>query len=116
MRITLKGRHVEITDDIRDYALAKLRKLERKHADPTSELEVELHLERSDHVAAATLHAKGRTLRAKEKGSGFKEALDLLSANLERQVQRYRDKRNPRERAHIAKRHEPSEPIARPSD
>lgn len=108
MQITVKGRHIEVGGQDRDYALLKLGKLEKRLSDPANKLEVELYVERNDHIAEGTLWAKGKTLRAKEKGAGFKEALDLMAKDLERQVQRYRDKREPRERAHIAKRHEPT--------
>jgi putative sigma-54 modulation protein len=53
------------------------------------------------HIAEATIFAKGPTLRAREEARDFKAAIDELVDNLERQVQRYRDKRRrePRRRA-----------------
>ncbi|MCP9486615.1 MAG: ribosome-associated translation inhibitor RaiA [Gaiellaceae bacterium MAG52_C11] len=101
MRLQVKGRNVEVTDQIRRYAEEKLGRLERQLADPT-QLELELAVEHNpsiadDHVAEATIWTKGPTLRASERSTAFESSIDQLVAKLERQVQRYRAKRSRRE-------------------
>ena len=70
MRLQVKGKNVEVSDAIRDYAEEKLGKLERQLADPTR-VELELAVEQNpsiadNHVAEATIWTKGPTLRARE--------------------------------------------------
>src|SRR6266480_2546888 len=100
MRLQVKGRNVEVSEQIRTYAEQKLGKLERQLNDPTR-VEVELAVERNpsisaNHVAEATVWTKGPVLRARESSGDMKASIDQLVDKLERQVKRYRDKRRPR--------------------
>jgi ribosome hibernation promoting factor len=100
MRLQVKGRNVEVSEQIRTYAQEKLRKLDRLVADPTR-VELELALEKNpkiaaNHIAEATVWTKGPVLRARESSSDMKASIDQLVDKLERQVKRYREKRRPR--------------------
>lgn len=97
MRLQVKGRNVEVSDSLKDYARQKLGKLE-KHLDDASRLELELQVERNpsiseNQVAEATIWTKGPVLRARESSSDMKASIDLLVEKLERQARRYREKR-----------------------
>lgn len=97
MRLQVKGKNVEVTDSIREYAEEKLSKLGRQLADPTR-VELELAVERNpsisaNHVAEATIWTKGPVLRAREASADHKASIDQLVDKLERQVKRYREKR-----------------------
>jgi putative sigma-54 modulation protein len=97
MRLQVKGKNLEVSDSIRSYAEKKLGKLERQLADPT-QVELELSLERNPsiapkHIAEATIWTKGPTLRAREASHDMKASIDQLVDKLERQVTRYRQKR-----------------------
>ncbi len=101
MRLQVKGRNVEVSDQIRRYAEEKLGRLERQLADPT-QLELELAVEHNpsiadDHVAEATIWTKGPTLRASERSTAFESSIDQLVEKLARQVKRDRAKRSRRE-------------------
>ena len=100
MRLQVKGKNVEVTDSIREYAEEKLSKLGRQLADPTR-VELELAVERNpsisqNHVAEATIWTKGPILRAREASADHRASIDQLVDKLERQVKRYRDKRRSR--------------------
>jgi putative sigma-54 modulation protein len=100
VRLQVKGKNVEVTDSIREYAEEKLSKLGRQLADPTR-VELELAVERNpsisqNHVAEATIWTKGPILRAREASADHKASIDQLVDKLERQVKRYREKRRPR--------------------
>ena len=100
MRLQVKGRNVEVSDSIRQYAQQKLGKLERQLDDPTR-VELELAVERNpsisaNHVAEATIWTKGPILRAREASVDHKASIDQLVEKLERQVKRYREKRRSR--------------------
>jgi putative sigma-54 modulation protein len=96
MRLDVKGRNVDVTPDLRDYAEKKVGKLARQLADPTH-VEVELAVEKNpsiadNHVAEATVWTKGPVLRAREASSDMRASIDQLVDKLERQVVRYRQK------------------------
>lgn len=104
MQLDVKGKNVEVNDSIRTYAERKLRKLERRLHDSTR-VELELAEERNpsiadSQVAEATVHLKGRTLRARETARDMKAAIDELADKLSRQVRDLHDKRVDR-RKHV---------------
>jgi putative sigma-54 modulation protein len=97
VRLQVKGKNVEVSDSLKDYARQKLGKLE-KHLNETSRLELELQVEKNpsisaNQVAEATIWTKGPVLRARESSTDMKASIDLLVEKLERQARRYRDKR-----------------------
>ena len=97
MQLHVKGRNLEVNDSIRSYVERKLQKLDRRVHDLT-EVEIELAVEKNpsiadSHVAEATVHLKGRTLRARETARDMKAAVDELSDKLVRQVRDHHDKR-----------------------
>jgi putative sigma-54 modulation protein len=100
MRLQVKGKNVEVSEAIRTYAEEKLARLDRQLADPTR-VELELAVEKNpsisaNHIAEATVWTKGPVLRAKEASSDMRASIDLLVDKLERQVSRYREKRQDR--------------------
>ena len=100
MNLQVKGRNVEVSDQIRQYAEDKLGKLDRLVNDPTR-IELELAVEKNpsiadNQIAEATVWTKGPVLRARESSGDMKASIDQLVDKLERQVKRYRDKRRPR--------------------
>ena len=97
MRLQVKGKNVEVTESLKDYALQKLGKLE-KHLNDAARLELELQVEKNpsisqNQVAEATVWTKGPVLRARESSTDMKASIDQLVEKLERQARRYRDKR-----------------------
>jgi putative sigma-54 modulation protein len=97
VRLQVKGKNVDVTDSLKDYALQKLGKLD-KHLNDAARLELELHVEKNpsiseNQVAEATIWTKGPILRARESSTDMKASIDQLVNKLERQAQRYREKR-----------------------
>ena len=93
MQLHVKGRNLEVSEAIRNYAQEKLSKLERQLKDPRVELE--LTVERNPSIAAsqvaeATIWTKGPVLRAREASHDMRASIDQLVDKLERQVTRYR--------------------------
>src|SRR5207237_720138 len=83
MRLQVKGKNVEVTPTIRDYAERKLAKLGKQLAEQT-QVEVELSEQRNpsiadSHVAEATIFTKGPTLRAREASPDMKASIDQLA-------------------------------------
>ena len=104
MRLQVKGKNVEISPSIREYAERKLSKLEKQLAVET-QVEVELSEQKNpsisaSHIAEATVFAKGSTLRVREATPDMKASIDQLAVKLERQVKRYREQRIVEPRRH----------------
>jgi ribosome hibernation promoting factor len=104
MRLQVKGRNLEVSEQIRSYAEDKLGKLDRLVSDPTR-IELELLVETNpsiadNNVAEATVWTKGPVLRAREASGDMKASIDQLVDKLERQVKRYREKRREAPRRH----------------
>lgn len=97
MRLQVTARNGHVDDSVRRYAEGKLGKLDRRVHDLTL---VELTLSREknpsiadDHLAEAIIYTKGPNIVAREAASTYEAAIDKLLDKLERQVERYRDKR-----------------------
>ena len=104
MRLQVKGKNLEVSPSIREYAERKLEKLNKQLAEPTQvELELSEHRNPSiadSQIAEATIFTKGPTLRAREATSDMKASIDQLVDKLERQVKRYREMRRVEPRRH----------------
>ena len=97
MQLQVKGKNIDLSPDLVRYAERKIGKLNKLLADPTPVV-VELAVERNpsnanNQIAEATIWTKGPVLRAREASTDMKASIDQLAHKLERQVERYRDKR-----------------------
>jgi putative sigma-54 modulation protein len=115
MRLQIKAQHEDLPDGVRAYAEKRLRKLDRRLHDLTH-VEVTLSRERNpsisdDHTAEGIVHTKGPTLVARESALTYEAAVDRLVDKLERQVERYRDKRTHEPRRNAQKRELAPAPI-----
>jgi ribosome hibernation promoting factor len=104
MRIEVKGRNLQVTDELRECVVRRMDKI-GKQVSELAMLEVEVADTRTptDPVTAeATLQLKGTTLRAKSASQDAKHAINLVSEDLARQVKRHRDKRRGRRESRAA--------------
>jgi putative sigma-54 modulation protein len=104
MRIEVKGRNLQVTDELRECIERRFDKVGKQVSDQAT-LEVEVADERvpGDPVTAeAALHLKGTTLRAKESSKDAKSAVNLVAEDMARQVKRHRDKRRGRRETRAA--------------
>jgi putative sigma-54 modulation protein len=106
MRISVKGRNLPVTDELREHVTRRFDKVARQVSE-LAELEVEVFQERNPaiankQVAEATLHLKGVTLRARDASPEMMHSVNLVSDELAKQVKRHRDKRRGRREARAA--------------
>lgn len=98
MRIQVKAHRGHVSEAVRAYAEKRLGKLERRLYAGTL-VEVTMSREnnpsiRNDHTAEAVVHTKGPpNIVAHESAETYEAAIDRLVDKLERQIERYRDKR-----------------------
>jgi putative sigma-54 modulation protein len=97
MRLQVKARRGHLSEQVRTYTEKRFSKLGRRLYEGTL---VEVTLERlnnrsirDDHVAEGVVHAKGSNIVARESAETYEAAVDRLVDKLERQIERYRDKR-----------------------
>src|SRR5918994_2257414 len=100
MRIEIRGRNVEVTDELREHIVKRFRRVGKQVSD-LAVLDVELSEERNpaiadSQVAEATLHLKGVTLRAHEASPEMMHTIHELAEDIRRQVKRHREKRRKR--------------------
>ena len=100
MELTVRGRGVRVTEQMRAKAAHKLGRLSR--LDPRAErVEVEIISERNPRLDGAkrlegTMALPRHTVRARASAADLDSALDMLAERLERQVRDYRAKRKKR--------------------
>ncbi len=100
MRIEIRGRNVEVTEELRDQVTKRFRRV-GKQVSELATLDVELIEERNPsiadkQVAEATLHLKGVTLRAREASPEMMHSIHELAEDIRRQVKKHREKRRKR--------------------
>ena len=100
MRIDVRGRNVQVSDELRDAVVSRFKRVGKQVSDLAT-LDVEIYEERNpsiadSQVAEATLHLKRVTLRAREASPEMLHSIHALAEDLRRQVKRHRDKRRKR--------------------
>ena len=100
MRIDVRGRNVEVTDELREAVVSRFRRVGKQVSDLAT-LEIKLREERNPRiadrmVAEATLVLKGTTLRAKEASPDMLHSIHELAEDIRRQVKKHREKRRKR--------------------
>ena len=97
MRVQVKAHRGHVSEKVRVYAEKRLGKLERRlYADTLVEVTMSRENNpsiRNDHTAEAVVHTKGPNIVAHESAETYEAAIDRLVDKLERQIERYRDKR-----------------------
>ena len=91
MKITFKGKHIEVTDAMRNYIEKRLYKIER-HFDHILEVIVTLRVEKNSQIVEATLQASRALIRAEEETDDMYSSIDKVADKLERQVKKYKEK------------------------
>ena len=91
MQVNITGRHLEITDALRDYVEEKFDRLER-HFDRIIAVQVILQVEKLKQKAEAALHVAGREVVANAEHGDMYAAIDLLVDKLDRQLIKHKEK------------------------
>ena len=91
MNLNISGHHVEVTPPLREYVLAKLKRVER-HFDKLISAEVVLTVEKLRQKAEATIHASGADLHAEAIDGDMYAAIDLLMDKLDQQTRKHKEK------------------------
>ena len=84
MRISISGKHLEISSYMREVAEKKLSKLDRYFPQDT-EAQVTLSVEKSRHIVEVTIPHGNRLIRAEEVSTDMYASLDNVLDKLEKE-------------------------------
>jgi putative sigma-54 modulation protein len=97
--IEIFGKNMEVTDTLHDYVTKKVSKLDR-YLNDINDARVDLAYSKSARsaadrqVAQITIRGKGFILRSEERSDDIFYALDTAVDKMQRQIERYKGKRN----------------------
>jgi putative sigma-54 modulation protein len=89
--VTITGRHVEITDPLRDHVNERLDHA-CKLLDKISSAHVTVSVEKSRHLVEISIHSHGTTLHAKEETHDMYSSIDQAVDKIETQAKRLKEK------------------------
>jgi putative sigma-54 modulation protein len=92
MNLNLTGHHLDITPALRTYVQEKLGRV-RRHFDHVIDAHVVLSVDKLRQKAEVTLHVRGKDIHCASEDLDLYAAIDLLVDKLDRQVLKYKDKR-----------------------
>jgi putative sigma-54 modulation protein len=97
MEFIVKGRNIDLTDDLKQMAEKKIRARVEKYCPKVVQVEVELSQEKNpkiakNKIAEVTVITTGEIIRSKESGTEMHEAIDKVADKLELRIKKYRGK------------------------
>ena len=92
MQLNITGRHIDVTDALRNYVTTKVARLER-HYDHITNVQVVLAVDKAAQMAEAIVHAgHGHEIFADAEADNLYAAIDALSDKLDRQIVKHKEK------------------------
>ncbi len=91
MNVQVSGHHVEVTQPIRDYVLAKLERVQR-HFDQVIEINVILSVQKLRQKAEISVHMPGKDIHVESDDEDLYAAIDLMMGKLDRQIIKHKQK------------------------
>lgn len=95
MRMIISGRHLDVTDTIREYAERKVGKIQ-KYFDQIAEVYITLSAEHKKtgeaHTADVLVYVNGAKIKATETDKDLYTAIDLVVDILEKQLTKHKEK------------------------
>ena len=110
MNIIIRGKHIELTDALKEYVNKRVGKL-TKYSDDFMDVQVTLLVERDRHRVEVTAPLQGIILRGEEETDDMYSSIDMVVEKLERQIDKYRTRIDKRLRTKVLKDHEPKQPV-----
>lgn len=94
MDLVIKGKNMDVTEPLRDYAQQKIGRI-TKYFDGIIDAQVEFNVIKNkrvvnNQIVEVTLHVKGGVIRGEEAKDNMYAAIDLVTDKLERQISRFK--------------------------
>ncbi|MGE5370790.1 MAG: ribosome hibernation-promoting factor, HPF/YfiA family [Solirubrobacterales bacterium] len=90
MKFEIRGKHIELTDALKDYTEKRLSKLEKFIED--ARVLATLSVEGDQHKVEVTIPLNGVILRGEEASTDMYSSVDLVVEKLEKQIDKYKTK------------------------
>lgn len=91
MQIAISGHQMDVTQPLKNYVTEKMDRIGR-HFDNLTNTTVVLHVEKTRHLAEATINTKGATIHANAEAEDMYAAIDTLMHRLDSQVRKHKEK------------------------
>lgn len=106
MDLVVKGKNIDVTDSLRDYAQKKLGRI-TKNMEGVIETRVEFSVIKNksvpdNQVVEVTMIANGTVIRGEESTDNMYASIDLVSDKIERQMRKFREKLNTKGRQKVS--------------
>ena len=91
MQISISGLHMDVTESLHNHVSEKVEKIVR-HFDHVTNTNVVLLVEKTRHIAEATINTKGAMIHASSTSDDMYAAIDAMVNKLDRQVIKHKEK------------------------
>jgi len=91
MNISITGRHMDVSDSIKEYATKKIQKLE-KYFHQLIDANLIMFIIKQDHFVELLVNGDGVQFFASEKAGDMYSSIDLMMDKMENQIVRYKEK------------------------
>lgn len=91
MKIKITGRHIDVSERLKEYADKRISKLE-KYFQQLIDIHLILYVEKLDHAAELIINGDSVQFHAREKAADLYSAIDLLVDKMETQIGRFKEK------------------------
>ncbi|MCU0847259.1 MAG: ribosome-associated translation inhibitor RaiA [Spirochaetes bacterium] len=91
MNITITGRHLNVSDNLKEYAGKKIKKLETYFLQ-LMDAHVIFYREKLDNGAEVVINGDGVQFHGREMAADLYSAIDLLFEKMEKQIARYKER------------------------
>ncbi|HWR72353.1 MAG TPA: ribosome-associated translation inhibitor RaiA [Nitrospirota bacterium] len=102
MQITVLGRHMDMTEALKNYATERFEKLDRYLPGNTQATITLSVVKKVHHIAEASIKANGVLVQASEETEEMYSSIDLLLEKIERKLRKYKEKLS--DHKHLAQR------------
>lgn len=107
MDVSIQGRGIDLSAEIRDYLTRKLSRLDRHlHSQAQGVVEITRSRARSAEdrlVVEITISSNGMLLRGEQSGADLHAAIDAVADVLDRKITRFKDRRHRRGRVALSR-------------
>ncbi len=94
MKIIVRGKNIDITPALRNYAEEKVGRISKYFEDAFVEAQISLEVEKTRHIVEVTVFIDGLLLRGEEKTGDMYASIDGVIEKIERQIRKYKTKIN----------------------
>ncbi|MDP2859060.1 MAG: ribosome-associated translation inhibitor RaiA [Bacillota bacterium] len=95
MRITVRGKNMDVPQAVKEYAEKKIGKMEKYFGGAVT-AQVTVSIEKERHIVEVTMPLNGMLVRGEEKAQDLFSAVDLVVEKIEKQIDKYRTRMNNR--------------------